>query len=111
VRIEPSFEKRAAGARLVVYFEADGLAADNRGDSRFSYRYTVRSVEAGKKSKRPPEPVVDVTREEDNVGPLRRQFLTVPVGGLKRGEFELTIEIRDLVSGATASAATRFVRE
>jgi Flp pilus assembly protein TadD len=110
VRIEPDFEQRVGHARLVVYFEANGLAADTRGDSRFSYRYTVRPIE-DKKRKRGHEPVIDDTREEENVGPLRRQFLTVPVTALKPGAFEIAVEIRDLVSGATATAATRFVKD
>ena len=109
VRIEPNLDQRVARERLVVYFEANGFAADANGDSRFSYRYTVRRVEETKR-KRSHEPVLDDTREEENVGPLRRQFLTVPVAALKPGAFEIVVEIRDLVSGATATAATRFVK-
>jgi Tfp pilus assembly protein PilF len=111
VWIEPDLDHRANASRpLALYFEIDGLVPDTGGTSRFAYRYAVRPLADDGRRKRQ-EPLIEATREEENVGPLRRQYLSIPIAGLKRGRHEIEVEIRDLVSGTVVNATTTFTRE
>lgn len=108
---EPDFESRTrGGAPLAIYFEVDGLDTDPAGASRFGYRYAVYPLDDEGRRKRQ-DPALEASREEENVGPLRRQFLSVPISSLKRGRHELVVEIRDLVSRETAIASAEFTKE
>jgi hypothetical protein len=112
VRIEPNLDGRIGGARAVsVYFEADHLAAGPDGRSRFAYTYAVQPASPRGRPTGGAEPVFQATREEEYVGTRRRQFVSAPLKGLKPGTYEVQIELRDLVSGATASRAVQFVKE
>jgi hypothetical protein len=113
VRFEPDLGERVAGDRpLTVYFEIDHLALEAGDASRFSYRYGLTRIET--RDERPIRPrvgVFEAGREESHVGPLRRQFVTVPIRGLKPGVYELEIEVRDLIADRATSARTRFTRD
>lgn len=109
VRLEPNFALHIAEVRSVaVYFEIDHLATASDGQSRFGYTYRVRPVKEGK---RRPEPVLEASREEENVGSYRRQFVNAQLPSLKRGTYDLEVEVRDLVSGGVALRTIQFVKD
>ena len=51
-----------------------------------------------------------MTREEENVGSHRRQFVSIPVAALPQGAYEVRIAVRDLESGEQARGAVRFTK-
>jgi GWxTD domain-containing protein len=110
--LEPDFERHVTGARAVtVYFEVDHLALRTDGTSRFAYAYTLRPVDRKMTTPRRTPPAFEATREEENVGGRRRQFVSAPLQSLKPGAYDFEVEVRDLTSGATARSATRFVKD
>jgi hypothetical protein len=112
VRVQPDFDRRSRGnTPLAIYFEIAGLATATEGGSRFSYRYAVRPLAGRDEDERAGEAVIDASREETHAGGLRRQFVQVPVRGLKPGAYRLDIEVRDLVAGTATTGAARFRRE
>jgi GWxTD domain-containing protein len=118
VRLDPNPQARVpAGSPLTAYFEIYRLAPDRDGESRFQYVYTVKSLARDPRiwiqraiSPRPVMPSVQASRTETNVGPLRRQFVSVPVETLPAGRYRLEIVVHDLVSGQDAQGATDFER-
>jgi hypothetical protein len=107
--IEPDFAARQDERSASVYFEAQHLAVDSTGRSRFSYRYSLRAVDA--EERRPGHAAAfEAAREEDNVGPLRRQVVTAPIAALPRGTYDFGVEVHDLISGASARRSVRFVK-
>ena len=105
VRIEPNPGQRVSGAGpLTAYFEIYHLRPGSDGFARFEYVYTVRSTAPDERHwlakffSPPPPPAVSVSRAEQNLGALRRQFITVPVGSLLPGRYRLEITVRDLVA-------------
>jgi hypothetical protein len=112
VLLEPSLDRRVGGARAVaVYFEMDGLAPGPEGRSRFEYRYALRRFDPDARAGRAVDAVLQASREEENVGPHRRQFVSVPIPSLARGSYDLVIEVRDLESGGTATRSVRLVKD
>jgi hypothetical protein len=112
IRIEPSFERRLGHARSVaVYFEVDHLVAGPGGASRFAYTYAIRPAVASEARGPRPERVFEATREEENVGPHRRQFVSAPLQSLAAGAYDFEIVVRDLVSGASVSGSIQFAKE
>ena len=88
IRLEPDFDRRVRDARTVtVYFEVDRLTVRPDGTSRFAYTYTLRPVDEDAVAPRRSQPAFEATREDENVGAHRRQFVT---------------------SGDTARSAVRF---
>jgi len=117
VRIEPRPAPRVRGAEpLIAYFEIYRLSADREGRSRFQYEYTVRSAEKERTwlqkifTPRPVPPPISATREEENAGSLRRQFVSVPVSSLPPGRYRLEIRVRDLDTGEEVEGEARFTR-
>ncbi len=111
VRIEPSLRRHVSGSRpAIFYYELERLATRADGSARFSYTYSVRSTREEEEG-RAPRAAFEATREEENVGPHRRQFVTVPLARLTPGPYELRIEVRDLVGGATVSGSLEFVKD
>jgi len=108
VRLEPSTDSSVNGPTLTAYYEVDGLALDDQGTSRFAYTYSIHSVRHDQPQKR--SALVEATREDENVGPHRRQFVSVPIREIGPGDYELRIEVRDLKSGATVTNAVAFSR-
>jgi GWxTD domain-containing protein len=117
VRIEPNPGARVGGAGpLTAYFEIYHLRADRDGLARFEYVYTVRSTARDtrhwvqKLLVPAPPPAVSVSREEQHLGGLRRQFISVPVTTLPPGGYRLEITVRDLVAGEEVVRRVDFVR-
>ena len=118
IRLGPNLKARVAGAGpLIAYFELYHMAPDAGGQARFEYEYAVRSED---KDARPWYrrllPFGDSRRhyavksEDTNVGPLRRQFITVPVRDLGPGHYRLDVRVRDLATGAVTTGTARFER-
>lgn len=117
VRLAPNVGARvAAGAPLYVYFEVYGLRTDEDGRSRFDL---VTQVHAPGRESRPwysrvlggrPHARIEVRSEESNPGPLRRQFLQVPVGSLGPGAYRLDVTVHDLLGGGSTVRSLAFVR-
>jgi len=118
VRLEANIEGRVAGRQpLYAYFEIYRLAAGGDGLAHFEYEYTVRRVppEATGLARLfvfPEAPVISRTsREEAQVGTLRRQFVSVPTQSLAAGRYRLEVRVRDLATGAQARGTAEFTRE
>jgi hypothetical protein len=118
VRLEANIAGRIAGRQpLVAYFEIYRLAADAGGLARFEYEYTVRRVPRAQTGLAklfvwPEAPMVSATsREAEQVGSLRRQFVSIPAQSLAPDRYRLEIRVRDLLTGAEVKGATEFVRE
>ena len=105
------------GDALTAYFEISHLAAGAGGEARFEYVYAVKSAQKDPRiwiqralQPRPQAPAISVSRDESQVGSVRRQFLSVPVQSLPPGRYKLEVTVRDLVSGQAASRTTPFSR-
>ena len=117
VRIEPNPGARVPGAGpLTAYFEIYHLQPGSDGLARFEYVYTVRSTAPDTRhwmakffSQAPPPPV-SVSREQQHLGALRRQFISVPVGSLAPGRYRLEITVRDLVADREVMKRLGFVK-
>jgi len=118
VRPEPNPGARVAGGDpLTVYFEIYHLSPGEDGRARFQYVYTVRSTARDPRlwiqrlfAPRPSIPEISATRTEENAGPLRRQFVSVPLHALPPGPYRLEIQVRDLISDAEAVRTADFVK-
>ncbi len=102
---------------LSAYFEVYHLAPDANGQGRFQYDYTVRGAEKDPRiwiqrlfQPRAQLPTISASREEENPGPLRRQFVTVPVQSLPPGRYRLDIRVRDLIADVAATRTAEFVK-
>jgi hypothetical protein len=117
VRIEPNPGARVpGGGPLTAYFEIYHLQPGNDGLARFEYVHTVRSAAPDTRhwmakffSPAPP-PLVSVSREEQNLGALRRQFISVPVASLAPGRYRLEITVRDLITETSVVKKLGFVK-
>ena len=58
-------------------------------------------------------PPVDrwVSRDETNLGRMRRQFIRVQTGSLAEGRYQVRVRVRDLVADAEAEQVVEFARE
>jgi GWxTD domain-containing protein len=117
VRIEPNPGAQVAGTGpLTAYFEIYHLQPGSDGLARFEYIYTVRSAAPDTRhwisklfAPTPPAPV-SVSRDEQNLGASRRQFISVPVGSLPPGPYRLEISVRDLVADRVVVRRLGFTR-
>lgn len=118
VRIEPNPAARVVGSDpLTAYFEIYHLALANDGQARFEYVYVVKSAERDPRiwlqrvlsPRKKPDPI-EVSRQDENTGDLRRQFVTVPVQSLPEGHYQIEIRVRDLVAGSEVARSVRFVK-
>jgi hypothetical protein len=118
IRPEPNPGARVEGDRpLTAYFEIYHLEPGPAGRARFEYVYTVRSAEKDTRlwiqrvlAPRRTIPEISVSRDEENIGPLRRQFVSVPVQALPSGRYILEIKVRDLVANTETTRSARFTR-
>ncbi len=110
VHAEPDLSRRVGRSRdATIYYELDRLVTDRSGRARFAYTYSVHRAAT---DSRPVHgaPVFEATREEATLGAHRRQFVSVPVGNLKPGPYELRLVVRDLANGRTVERRIRFTR-
>ncbi len=118
VRLEPETGLHpASGDKLNVYFEIYNLTESAGGDASFAYDCVVRPVIIDRRgwlsqllARREGPPPIEVSRTESTVGPLRRQFLSLQVGSLPAGTYEISVRVRDVATGAMATAVTSFER-
>lgn len=117
VRIEPNPGARVAGAGpLTAYFEIYHLQPGGGGLARFEYVCTVRSATPDTRHwvtkffSPSPAPTVSVSREEQHLGALRRQFISVPVAALAPGRYRLEITVNDQVAGTSVVKKLGFVK-
>ncbi len=103
---------------LGAYFEIYHLATAADGLAHFSYEYTVRSAEKDPRiwiqrafAPRRQTPPLEARREEQNMGPNRRQYISEPVQTLPPGRYRLEIVVHDLVADSQARASVEFVKE
>lgn len=109
VRLEPDFDRRMGRAGTVsAYFEIDRLSLDTDGRGRFAYHYALRRTDGDAPPGRRPEPAYQASREEENVGARRRQFVSVPLPALEPGSYDLEIVVHDLRSNETATRSIRL---
>ena len=118
IRLGPNLKARVAGeGPLIAYFEIYRMRPGADGQAHYEYEYTVESEE---RDTRPwfqrllpfggREPHYVVRSEETNLGPLRRQFITVPVRSLKPGHYRLDVKVRDLTTNTITTGSARFER-
>jgi hypothetical protein len=117
VRLEANPGARVVSDQLVAYFEIYNLRPDAAGQSRFEYVYTVSSAAKDPRiwlkrlfqPRHGPEPL-SASRESENPGAMRRQFVTVPVQTLPAGRYRFEVQVRDLSTGAEAVGQVEFVK-
>jgi len=104
-----------AGVPLTVYFETYRLRPDRDGLARFEIEYSVHSAERDPRiwiqrvlAPRPDIPSINATRSEEQVGTLRRQFVSVPVQSLPPGRYRLEIRVRDKIASTEAVRTVEF---
>ena len=111
VHIDPDVERRIGRPRsVVVYCELDHLNVGSSGSARFRYTCTVHPLEQNGRAGGGARAVYEATRDEENVGPHRRQFVTIPVSTLPDGAYEVRMVVRDLESGAEVTGSTTFAK-
>ena len=106
VRIEPRTATIAPGGTLDAYCEISGLADDSTRTTPLTLTWRVRA--RGTPDGGAGKVVLEATREESQVGPLRRQFLHVPLAGLGPGSWTLEVLVKDRTSGAEALGSAGF---
>jgi GWxTD domain-containing protein len=118
MRLEPNPAARVVpGAPLLAYFEVAGLEPDTTGTSRLAFEYTVRSARRDSRvwlqrafAPRAATPPITASREDEQVGSRRRQYVSVPVQDLPPGRYALEIRVQDLVSRQDVRGRTEFER-
>ena len=106
-----------SGDQLNVYCEIYRLATNVAGDASFEYVCRVKSSRPDNRSwlRRMVMPLatptpIEMTRRETTRGDLRRQYFSVPVHGLPPGRYRMEVTVRDLATGAEATASADFER-
>jgi len=114
LQANPAAQVRA-GTPLTVYFETYRLKLDRDGLARFELEYTVRSAVRDPRiwiqrmlAPRPDIPSINATRSEEQIGTLRRQFVSVPVQSLPPGHYRLEIRVRDKVANTEVTRSVEF---
>jgi len=116
VRLSPDFSTRIEGREpLIAYFEIYHLRCDANGANRFEYEYSIRNLESDKPTSRHLRHLaaeassrLEYHSTQEGVGPLRRQFIRVPVESLPTGRYQLTIRVRDARAGASVQRSVDF---
>jgi hypothetical protein len=118
VRLEPETGLFPANDdHLNAYFEIYRLAPAANGDAQFEYDCVVRSAARDSRAwlsrlltPREAPPPIEMSRRETTHGPLRRQFLSVPLGNLPAGSYVIEVRVRDVATGAESTCSAPFVR-
>jgi GWxTD domain-containing protein len=117
VRLEPETGLFPAhDPQLNAYFEIYHLAREG-DEAPFEYVCTVRAAGTDTRpwlqrtmAPRRTPPPIEFTRRERAQGPVRRQFLTVPIVALPGGTYQVEVRVRDVTSGAEETRTATFVR-
>lgn len=117
VRLAPNVgSDYTKASRLHAYFEVYGLATDPSGFSRFDLAYEVHALSGDPRpwyrrlgSGRPPARLA-VTTEESSPGPLRRQFIQMPLESLPAGEYRIEVRVHDRLARTTVARTLEFVK-
>jgi len=106
------------GQPLVAYFEVYHLARGPDGQGRFEYETSVHSADPDNRmwfqrwlSPRRDGEALGVTRQDQVLGTVRRQFVSVPVRSLAPGHYRLDIVVRDVLTGDEQKRSAYFIRE
>ena len=116
VRLEPDPGLRPAMREaLTAYFEIYHLRPDARGEARIEYVCAVRPAAKDRRAwlERMFTPLpapIEMTREVETYGTLRRQYVSVPLRDLPAGLYQIEIRVRDLDSGEETTRLATFVR-
>jgi hypothetical protein len=118
VRLEPETGLLPSnGDYLNAYFEIYRLTPGANGEAEFEYHCIVRAADQDRRgwvsrmiSPRVLPSPIEMSRRETTRGSLRRQFLSVPVGALPPGRYEIEIRVRDISAGTESVAVTQFDR-
>jgi len=119
VRLEPNpYAIVNVGQPLTGYFEIYHLLPDAAGLTHFEYQYTVRSLDRDERiwiqrllAPRPQPQPMSATREAQQIGELRRQFISIPLESMPVGHYELSIRVRDLVGATESTTVADFYYE
>jgi GWxTD domain-containing protein len=105
------------GEPLTAYFEVYPLKLDDPPRSHMEFEYTVRSAHADPRiwiqrliSPRPALPDISAQRQEQQLGDIRRQFVSVPVQPLPPGDYRLDIRVRDLNGDVEMRRSVEFTK-
>lgn len=117
VRLAPNVDSRVTGdPRLHAYFEVYGLATDASGLDHFDLTYEVHALQGERApwyarfTGARPHARISVRTEESSPGPLRRQFVQLPIEALPAGEYRLDVRVEDRVGGGTVTRSLEFVK-
>lgn len=118
VRLAANAGSRVVGNDpLTAYFEAYHLFTDRNGLARMEFEYVVRSTDHDPRiwlkrvfAPRAKVPDISAHRQEEQVGSIRRQFVSVPVQALPSGNYRLEIRVRDLLLGSEATRTAEFTK-
>ena len=118
VRLEPDPGLRPAMREAITaYFEIYHLRPDSRGAARFEYACAVRYTAKDRRSwlertftPRAAPATIEMMREVESYGTLRRQYVSVPIRDLPPGDYQIEIRVRDLDSGEETTRLASFAR-
>ena len=106
------------GLPLVAYFEVYHLARGADGQGRFEYETSVHSADPDNRmwfqrwlSPRRDGEALGVTRQDQVLGTVRRQFVSVPIRSLAPGHYRLDLVVRDVLTGDEQKRSAFFTRE
>jgi GWxTD domain-containing protein len=117
VRLAPNVNAYVEdGAAFNAYYEIYHLRAGEDGLAQFEYTYEVHSI--GRDSRPWYERLMSpgdhariaVHSTESSPAPLRRQFIRVPVGGLRPGRYRLDVIVKDLLAGTRTVRSLEFYK-
>jgi len=112
-----AFARVVGNDPLTAYFEAYHLFTDRNGQAKMEFEYVVRSTDRDPRiwlkrvfAPRPRVPDISAHREEQQLGSIRRQFVSVPVQSLPPGNYQLEIRVRDLLLGSEVTRTADFTK-
>lgn len=117
VRLEPNVGAYVEdGLALNAYYEIYNLRAGDDGLAQFEYTYEVHTVGPDTRPwfERVLSPVqgarIAVHSSESSPAPIRRQFIRVPVSGLRSGRYRLDVIVKDQLAGTRTVSSLEFYK-
>jgi len=105
VRLDPDLAGEVKQGRpLFAYFEIYHLRTDAAGQNHFRYEYAIRDEPQKKRTR----PLPSFSTTQEGSGPIRRQFIRVPIGSLEPGRYALVITVEDSISTETTEGRAYF---